>query len=175
MSIALNPESDSMVGSAPLSGKQTPDLYHNTPHKSSAGFSLEGWILTQQDFHAAYVVPMNSIQQRSPSILKSIKTLTSEQAILPSQFFYSTLLLGLVLCSTFFTQSYSLTSTPQSMSIFRISVYPLLHAKDRALSLPLARRLGSAPCSEDVCTQKKVSVYSSYLYSIYQYALNEED
>lgn len=40
---------------------------------------LEGWILTQQDFHAAYMVTMNSIQQGSPSILKSMKTLPSEQ------------------------------------------------------------------------------------------------
>lgn len=35
------------------------------------------------------------------------------------------------------------------MSIFTISVYPLLQAKDNALSLPLARRFGSAPYSDE--------------------------
>lgn len=170
MSIALNPESDSMVGSAPLSGKQTPDLYHNTPHKSSAGFS-----------------GMDSHPTRFPrSVRGSHEQHTAEEPlhseihknsdIRTGHLAFSVLLFNTTFrFGPFFTQSYSLTSTPQSMSIFRISVYPLLHAKDRALSLPLARRLGSAPCSEDVCTQKKVSVYSSYLYSIYQYALNEGD
>lgn len=54
------------------------------------------------------------------------------------------------------TQSYSLTSTPQSMSIFTMSVYPLLQARESALSLPLASRFGSAPCSQ---ARERVNVF----------------
>lgn len=61
--------------------------HHTFVNKSSAAVSQDGWTLTQQDFHAAYVVPMNGVQQGSASVLESTCRLTSEQTILPSRWF----------------------------------------------------------------------------------------